>query len=140
MPDMQRTDAEVAERVMGWKWVQRPVLDDNFLVPPDEAAKHLPEYVGKNPEWPDADPPRFLPHYTTDASAAEQVVVAMIDRGWSYRLDGFRTTDDLYFWEVEFAGFSTSYQSEGTGPTAAPFICRCAMDADKATTEPPEES
>jgi len=62
-------DALVAERVMGWKWTQDLARCCNFLIPPHEQAKRLPEYLVKNPEWEDIHS-GFIPTYSTDISAA----------------------------------------------------------------------
>ena len=123
MTDERKTDAEAAERVMGWRWRQLSSVGTNLLDEPDTPG----EFDGKNPDYDDHYPG---PHYSTNASDAEQVKVAMAQRGMVYVETSYAGPTEMY-WSVAFLDKDDRImgQSEGTGPTAAPFVCKAALDA-----------
>lgn len=69
-------DVVVAERVMGWRWLNLPGLCRPCFKPPDEIAQFLPEFVEQLTVTCDDSPPDRLPHYSADMSAAWQVFIA----------------------------------------------------------------
>ena len=134
-----KLNAEVAERIMGW--VKRARGDWLWLLPPGhEWIEGSREWDGEPlfPGWRDSSHPVPIPRYADDNNAANEVVVAMAKRGYWLELYCHAEGDKI-FWGINFrnirggmiAGFS-----EGTGPTAAPFICRAAL---QAIPEPPED-
>ncbi len=121
MPD-QRTDAEVADlriaKMLGWK---------ALLFRDTERKRQL---WGVPSSTPHASFRKPVPDFFGDASAAEQVVVAMIDRGFHYECHGWRTATGEYHWMIRFFRNTIPVgQADGFGTSAAPFICRAALDA-----------
>lgn len=95
-------DAAVAERVMGWRWLNLPGLRRPCFKSPSELAQFLPKFVERNTVICDDSPPVRLPHYSTDLNAAWQVVeevtaIAHSGDGWGLRFREWWREEDLCF-------------------------------------------
>ena len=137
MPDERTTDAEVMELRQVDADIASIVL--GFVV--DEYQRGLFDIHRPHPDDPNRCLYLQLPHYTTDASAAEEVVVAMAKLGLTFRITLHAPApgrEEVPSWEVVLEDCYpkldvtvAEWHAGGTGPTAASFICRCALEAAK---------
>ena len=127
-------DAQVAERVMGWKWYG---MSPAFA----ELAGQDHPWVGRralredasNGVWtveatldmPVHDDFSTFPRYSTDMAAAWLVVEKLAAQGLRLSLDAFGGDP----WWAEFADEKWERGAQATAPTAPEAICRAALAA-----------
>ena len=117
-------DVAVAERIMGWRWLNLPDIRRPCFKPPGEIAQFLPKFVERNTVTCSDSPPDRLPHYSTDIAAAWQVVEAMRPEH-GFWIDG----DDGYAVEFQHGmpRMADYRHGRASAPTAPEAICKAAL-------------
>jgi hypothetical protein len=129
-------DAQIAVRLMGWRWFAKKSEGLIALFPPDEedrimfSADLFEDVTGREEEYPrfidwdgvgDVKGKRGLPHYSTDDAAALMVVDALMEREYDTTL---RTIGTKHVFEMyKYARFVAAAEA-WSRPEA---ICRAAL-------------
>ena len=112
----REVDALIAVKVMGWQYTignYRPLL-----VPTNNDPRM--SWVA---EWDEKGRPDWLPHYSTEISAAWQVIEKMLEIGFSSRIKvEERKCTKCAFWRVGISRYISL-----PAPTAPLAICRAAL-------------
>jgi hypothetical protein len=109
-------DALVAEKVMGWI-IGYPLADAPDGMPPRPPGDTRSHY----------DYPVLVPAYSTDITAAWQVVEKMEDLGYHWRFANVIPSSDPIVYTMKFMRMDTdAKETEFTAPLA---ICRAALKA-----------
>jgi hypothetical protein len=124
-------DALIAVCVMGWRYVRqmdlRDKVENGWLFEPEEAARCLPEYVSESHPRPCYR--NTMPHYSTDVSAAMEVLRVFQNKKWMWSLNG---SSEGGFWCVLYppaeADKGLSIETE-TVDSEAKAICLAALQA-----------
>jgi hypothetical protein len=103
-------DAEVAERVMGWRRIEW----EGGTTPMGRSSKNVLSLVLEE-----------VPHYSTDIAAAWQVVEHLFTRGLRLSLNAFGGDP----WWAEFADEGYEHGAQAPADTAPLAICRAALAA-----------
>lgn len=125
LPAGRELDALVAEKVMEFK---------RYAM-----SRHASRYILLQEPWegmvtahedaePYADCLREVPPYSTDTTAAWQVVEKLMADGFHYQLTYLNSTIGAPFWSCSF-NKSTFLDNYGSAPNAALAICRSALRA-----------
>ena len=111
--ELRRLDAEVAQQVMIWR------RDKHGIWHPSRIQEVITHGI-------------ILPHYTTNASAAEQVVVAMGERGWRCKIGYWPQITP--HWDCRFIQCANEgVVFRGDGDSQSVVICRAALAAVKGS-------
>lgn len=126
---LRAIDAEVAEKVMGWRWGMwgvGPTRIFKALFGPDQepeqfgyvpCASDAPHWIAQNTDEP--------PRYSTDIAAAFLVVEKLHADGWHFHIVG-ATNDFPDPWSVTLSG--SDRVTHGAYSTTLPLaICRAAL-------------
>lgn len=108
--ELRKLDADLAEKVMGWK------RDKGFLLPPDDHQATINHWAA---EWDEEGRPHWLPFYSTDISAAWEVV----EKFPAMQLFKYTTGTWVCCWGAEGKLF------EAEADTAPLAICLVALKA-----------
>lgn len=146
LPAGRELDALVAERVMGWEWLERrmdvhdPSTARKALFPPSDSEWIRINYNERDWSAASSATPRFhdwdeaalrskggaaelcLPYYSSDIAAAWQVVEKMAEKGDLIFLQTHRGDDEQY--AATFVEPFTAY-----APTVPLAVCRAALKA-----------
>ncbi len=128
-------DAMVAEKVMGWRWIEAPGHDRDehpgewvFLMPPEQVDQFLSRFIRS------AEPRRAyrydLPFYSTDIAAAFPLVSKINKLGMWLKLTSPFNPSDV--WNAGFTahnstGWNGMSDFRGQGESAPEAICRAAL-------------
>lgn len=112
MTDRELND-EIAERVMGWKRVEGVNSALGSFMYQEPGVAHL--------VWPAS-----VPDYSTDISAAMQVVTAMIERGYDVDMHTESGGWMVGMSKMEAEQLLAGIESDNSLPIA---ICKCALSA-----------
>ena len=130
--DNRKLDVEVAVRIMGWRWMMwkiRPNVMCRAFVSPDKVAPWYKPWDGRAGRAAESRPL----NYTTDASDANEVVLAMAKRGLCMIVTLMRRiTDETAYWHVSICpegSLIIEGEAEGIGDSPAAFICQAALQA-----------
>lgn len=142
-------DRFIAERVMGWRWFQWPGLRPGFPVmqPPEQWGIHTEEAVAKYAVIDcDDSPPDRLPHYSTDISAAWEVVEKLTARGFQVTIERNHAQSSCRVLShpsvpcpVDAPWPEHSFQYADT-QSAPLVICRAALEAISREAVSPKET
>ena len=133
-------DAAVAEKVMGWRWVQAPQYDYDGPLPEQGKVLVPPDHDDKNYQWQPKgviQPYAFVGgmRWSTDIAAAWEVVDRVLDLAFSC-FGGMTGVNLLYNpyesrWEASF-DWSDSTCVNGWHEKPARAICLAALAAVEA--------
>lgn len=118
-------DRHVAERVMGWRWMNAPEgIPICYLVEPNKVQKGLDAgYTMGRTKYEDT---HLVPAYSTSIEAVWPVLEQFIAKGAWAGVGG--NPDEGWCAFIEFKGLEL-LASEATAPTAPLAICRAALAA-----------
>lgn len=124
--DLRQIDALVAEKVMGFKVVDDPLVSLNgvrYIHKIEVAWDHGEGFTGKGRQWPERI--GTLPRYSSEIAAAWQVVERLIALG--YRLDIRWLLSNQ--WDVIFEKWPDPRRISKADPSCALAICLAALRA-----------
>ncbi len=134
MSDERQLDAEVAERIMGWRWTMYVVVGGTWyrrLARPSK-IKSLTLWDGRVCEINTHHTDRFTP--TTDMNAANQVVAAVLGRFFKRAKLTFELhaeisndADGSLLWEASFMDINNEVVSMAESSSPSEAICKAAL-------------
>lgn len=119
-------DALIAEKIIGWKWINHPGFDEPFMFSPEQVKGFIPEFVAAHTvENCDRNAPDRLPHYSTSIADAWLVVEKLRERESIARSNGASDQAWVSFvWNLPMSRHGIHYMLFSLTPLA---ICLAAL-------------
>jgi hypothetical protein len=132
-------DALIAEKVMGWRWIQPPKHDYDGPLPEQGLVLAPPEFTGDGFAWPN----RGVVHahyflnggdrhrYSTDIAAAWEVLAKLAFEGWGIELEYHQCHEP--WWEAALNHMDLdAIDGVRSSVSASHAICLAALKAVSA--------